>query len=129
MDPVTLILGALTAGAAAALKDVVPQAIKDAYAGLKALVEKKFADKPLAQQVLQAYESDPETYTKPLEKDLKETGADQDEELLAMAQKVMALVEDMPGGGEIISQSLSIRGNARVGKVIQAGKLEGKIEM
>ncbi len=129
MDPVTLILGALTAGAAAALKDVVPQAIMDAYAGLKAMVTKKFADKPLAQQVLQAYEKDPDTYAKPLEKDLKDTGADQDKELLAMAQKVMDLVKDIPGGDEIINQSLNISGNARVGKVIQAGKIEGNIEM
>ena len=34
MDPVSLIVTALTAGAAVALKDTASQAVKDAYDGL-----------------------------------------------------------------------------------------------
>ena len=43
MDPVTLILTALAAGAALGVKDTASAAVKDAYEGLKALVKKRFA--------------------------------------------------------------------------------------
>ena len=39
MDPVTLILTALAAGATASLKDTANQTVKDAYNGLKALIK------------------------------------------------------------------------------------------
>jgi hypothetical protein len=40
MDPITVIVTALIAGAAAAAKDVSVQAVKDAYNGLKTVVVK-----------------------------------------------------------------------------------------
>jgi hypothetical protein len=43
MDPVTLILTALVAGAAASVKDTANQAVKDAYNGLQDLIKRKFA--------------------------------------------------------------------------------------
>ena len=43
MDPITLIVAALAAGAAAGLGDTASQAIKDAYAGLKGLIKRRFA--------------------------------------------------------------------------------------
>jgi hypothetical protein len=43
MDPLTLILSALTAGAAA--QAVAGDAIKDAYAGLKSHLQQKFMGK------------------------------------------------------------------------------------
>ena len=48
MDPVTLIVTALAAGAASALQDGAAAAVKDAYARLKALVKKRFAGRPEA---------------------------------------------------------------------------------
>jgi len=48
MDPVSLIEAALVAGAAASTQDVASQAVKDAYAGLKTLLNRLFADKPKA---------------------------------------------------------------------------------
>jgi hypothetical protein len=44
MDPITLILTALTVGAGASVKDVANQAIKDAYNRLKILIENKLVD-------------------------------------------------------------------------------------
>jgi hypothetical protein len=41
MDPVTLVVTALAAGAASALQDGTSSAVKDAYARLKALVMKR----------------------------------------------------------------------------------------
>jgi hypothetical protein len=75
MDPVSLIEGALVAGATASAKDVASQAVKDAYASLKSLLSRLFADKPNAQVILDEQEADPETYEKPLKKLLTEAHA------------------------------------------------------
>jgi hypothetical protein len=52
MDPITLIVTALAAGAALGVKDAASSAVKDAYAGLKALVGKRLAGRPDAEVVL-----------------------------------------------------------------------------
>ena len=85
MEPLTLIVAALVAGAAKAASDAVP----DAYTGLKALIRHKFAKDPKAEMVLEEHESDPETYEAPLKKKLAETGADQDEEIIQAAQELL----------------------------------------
>lgn len=41
MDPFTLIVTALAAGAVAAAKDTAGQVVKDTYQGLKALIQQK----------------------------------------------------------------------------------------
>jgi hypothetical protein len=43
MDPVSLIVTALAAGAASALQDATSSAVKDAYTRLKAMVKKRFS--------------------------------------------------------------------------------------
>jgi hypothetical protein len=93
MDPITLILTALTAGAATSVKDTASAAIKDSYTGLKALIQRKFEGKPKAQTALVDYEEDPETYVKPLQKALIETHLDREQEILEAAQKIMTLVQ------------------------------------
>lgn len=45
MEPISLILAALAAGATGAAKDTAGTAVKDAYESLKALIKKKFAEK------------------------------------------------------------------------------------
>ncbi len=42
MEPISLILAALAAGAVAAAKDTAGTAVKDAYESLKALIKKKW---------------------------------------------------------------------------------------
>jgi len=92
MDPVSMVLAALSAGAIAATKDTASQAVKDAYAGLKALAKKRFAGKPQAEMALAEYENDPDTWQKPLQRSLVETGADQDEALVQQGQQGLKLV-------------------------------------
>lgn len=48
MDPITMIVSAIALGAAAGLKPTAEQAVKDAYAGLKALIQLKYANVSLA---------------------------------------------------------------------------------
>src|SRR5258708_13416498 len=93
MDPVSLIEGALVAGATASAKDVASQAVTEAYTGLKSLLSRLFAGKPNAQVILAEHETDPETYEQPLKKLLPEVHAAQDADLLAAAQPVMTLVQ------------------------------------
>jgi hypothetical protein len=89
VDPISLIITALGAGAIAAAKDTAGVAVKDAYQGLKALIKKKFESEPKAQMVLEEHETDPETYEAPLKKKLAEAGIDKDEEIIKLAQELL----------------------------------------
>ena len=60
MDPVTVIVTALSLGAQTALKATVETAVKDAYAGLKSLVLRKLGKQPDAAAAVEAVEKHPE---------------------------------------------------------------------
>ncbi len=92
MDPITLIITALASGARAVAKDTASQAVKDAYKGLKALIHRKFAEKPDAELALEKYEKEPGAYKEPLEDELTQAAAEKDEEIIRAAEKLMALV-------------------------------------
>jgi len=92
MDPLTIIVAALSAGATAAAKDTASQAVKDAYAGLKSIIQKRFADKSKPELVLKQHEADPKTWEKPLRKTLEDAKTDQDPQVLESAQKLLELV-------------------------------------
>jgi len=94
MDPITLIVTALAAGAASALQDGASAAVKDAYARLKALVSKRFADRPKGELVLAEHETAPQTWQAPLAAELSVVGAEGDADLAAAAQALMSLVDE-----------------------------------
>ena len=93
MEPITLVLSALAAGATAAFQETATRAVKDAYEGLKALIQRRFAGNPDAETDLRRYEKDPGTHEKPLQKSLVEAGADKDEDIVRQAQELLKLVE------------------------------------
>jgi hypothetical protein len=82
MDPVTLIVSALSAGAASAATETASNVVKDAYSGLKTLLQKRFQGKPAAETALTEVEVDPDTWEKPLTKAVAEHGSDK--EVLAL---------------------------------------------
>ncbi len=87
MEPISLILTALVAGAAKAAGDTIP----DAYTALKTLIKRKFESQGKSNSVtiLDKYETKPEK-TKPLlEDELTEAGVDQDKEIIKLAQKLL----------------------------------------
>ena len=114
MEPNSLIIAALVAGAAKAASDVAP----DAYNGLKALIKCKFAGEPKAEMVLEEHEKDPETYEAPLKKELAEAGADKDEKLIKAAQDLLNKLKDEPGGQQIINQTQT---NTASGNTVNGG--------
>jgi hypothetical protein len=94
-DPITLIVAALAAGAAAAAKDVSVEAVKDAYHGLKALIVDKFGDKGDVTAALDQAEKRPDSEARRavLKEELAHAGADKDTELLAQAQAFLDLLK------------------------------------
>jgi uncharacterized membrane protein YdcZ (DUF606 family) len=97
MDPVTLIVTALAAGAASALQDGASAAVKDAYAQVKALVTRRFAGRPKGELVLAEHEAAPQTWQAPLAAELSAAGADGDADLVVAAQILMSLIDDEAG--------------------------------
>jgi hypothetical protein len=91
MDPVTLILTALTAGA----KDTASSPVKDAYAGLMAELKTRLAGRD-GERVLARYQENPQTWESQLAAELTAAGADRDEGLVTSAQALMS-VADEPG--------------------------------
>ena len=97
MDPITLIVTALAAGAALGAQDTVSTMVKDAYAGLKALVKKRLGGGPGAELVLAKHERAPETWQAPLMAELAESEADGDRDLIAAAQALLDLIGEASG--------------------------------
>jgi hypothetical protein len=97
MDPISIIVTALVAGAAAAVKPMAEQAIKDAYAGMKALIQRKYGHVDVA-----VLETDPASKARQavVKEDLEKTDAGQDEELLtgakALLDAIQARASDVP---------------------------------
>lgn len=104
MDPITLIVTALVAGATAAFKDVGSNVVKDAYAGLKALVKKAFGDSGTATDELD--KSDPDKGA--LEGQVRDSGVAQDKAVLDKAQELMKLVD--PQGSSQGKYSVTVSG-------------------
>jgi hypothetical protein len=97
MDPITLIVTALVAGAALGAQDTVSAMVKDAYAGLKALVKKRLGGEPGAELMLAKHEQAPETWQAPLMAELGKAGADGDGDLIAAAQTLLDLISEAEG--------------------------------
>jgi hypothetical protein len=93
MDPITLIVTALAAGATSGVTDTLSSAVKDAYINLIALVKKRFAGRSDAELVLAKHENAPQTWQAPLAAELSEAGAGRDSDLVAAAQALMSLVD------------------------------------
>lgn len=115
-----MIVAALAAGASAGIGDAAAQGIKDAYAGLKALIARRFARNERAQAVLREYAADPDTYEKPMAKQLSETGADRDADIVRLAEALLRLVE---GAGGQPGYHVEVTGG-QVGNIGPGGRID-----
>jgi hypothetical protein len=95
MDPITIIVTAVAAGAVAASKDVAAQAVKDGYAGLKALIVRKFGEKADVADAVEGVEGKPDSEARQsvLTEELETAGAAQDADLVQQAQALLDLLQ------------------------------------
>ena len=90
MDPISLIVATLAAGAAAGMKTTAEQVVKDAYASVKALIQRKYAKVDLAPL---ERKPDSEAKRESLREDLAGTGAGEDKELLDRINALLEIIE------------------------------------
>jgi hypothetical protein len=135
MEPLTSVVTALAAGAAAAFQSTAEQVVKDSYAILKGLIQRKYAQVSLDQ-----LEANPGSKSRQgvVEEDLAAVKADQDDEVLQKAQALLeAIQRQAPEAAaaigvdlkEIEGASLAIRRvtASGTGVKVEQGKFSGNI--
>ena len=116
MDPVSLILEALAAGAVAAVKETAGNAIKDGYAALKAAIKNAWTGSDdSAEVLLNEYENDPEIYQTPIETKLRQQGLDKNDEIIAKADALMKQVDPEGHAAGKYVLTIANSGNLQVG--------------
>jgi len=105
MDPISLIISALGAGALAAVKDTASTAVKDSYQGLKTLIKKKFEADVLGQALLDSTSDEIKQAEALLKDKITKSGANQDPQIIQVAQDLLDKLKVQPGGQEIINQT------------------------
>jgi hypothetical protein len=97
MDPITLIITALAAGASAGvidgLKDNAKDAARAAYAKLRGLASKRVAARPDGNLALDRHETAPRTWEPVLASELTAAGAADDADLVVAARALMDLLD------------------------------------
>ena len=84
VDPVTVVISALAAGAARGVKDSATTAVKNVYTGLQSLLVERFRGKPDAEVALRGHEVDPQAWEAMLVDHVQQVGVD--EQMLRLAQ-------------------------------------------
>lgn len=94
MDPITLIVSALVAGAVATGKEVTAQAVKDSYVALKALIGRTFAGRLDLVDAVDKVAARPDSAARQgvLKEELQAAQADQAHDLLVAARQLLDLV-------------------------------------
>lgn len=89
MDPVTMVVAALSAGAAAGLTDTAKQAVNDAFRSVKGLITRQY---PAVDIDLVETQPQSEAQRAALVNDLRQAGAANDRELLSAARQLLLVV-------------------------------------
>lgn len=124
MEPLSLVISALVAGAGAALKPTAELAVKDAYGSLKAHIRRRW------QQIdVDALEREPGRALKQqlVREDLAQTDAGSDRALLEQARAVLAMVRahdrDAALAGGISIEHLEAGANANIEDLLAEGAI------
>jgi hypothetical protein len=93
MDPVTLIVTALSAGAASALRDDARGAVKTAFERLRHLVRRRFKDPANGEYLMEKHAAAPELWQEPLKAELAEARVADDQDVIAAALELMKILD------------------------------------
>ncbi len=108
MDPVTALLTALVAGAAAGATEAGKKLVVDGYEALKAALKARFgADSELADAVA-SLEKHPESdgRKQTLHEEIAAAKAQEDPELVELARALLDRIESQPGGAQHIQNAV-----------------------
>ena len=108
MDPVSLIIAALAAGAVAGAQGTATSAVTDAYVALKALVKQRFANRTSGEIALDQHEKKPEQWEKALEAELIDARSGDDDATVSAARWLLELVD--PAGARAGKYLVDLRG-------------------
>lgn len=95
MDPIDIIIKAISAGATAASTETCKKAVRDAYEGLKSLLKRLFKKRGKesdGELILEGYEKKPKVWKEPLRDALCEASVENEKEILNAAKKLIDLV-------------------------------------
>ena len=120
MEPLSAVVTAISAGAAAGLQGVASAAAKDAYDLLKDYLKTKFPSVSVS-----ALEEKPESEPRMMvvEEDLRDAGATRDVELITRAQSLLRALEEQIKSGESFGVKLDgviVKANANITEVFGA---------
>lgn len=92
MDPVSLIVAAVVAGASAGVTDAVKDEVRRTYSALRKKLLERFSENPTAMVVLEGLENDPASPVKKsaLADNLGKEGLSDEDELVELARSVTA---------------------------------------
>src|SRR5262245_9339806 len=138
MEPLSLVFTALATGATAALKPVAEQGVKDAYASLKALIQRKWN-----RVEIESLERDPTDADRRalVKKELERADGLVDREVLERAQTLLAAVrqhdpaaateagitlEDLEAGAEVDIEDVVAQGAIAIKRVKAGGTIQIK---
>lgn len=91
MDPISIVVAAVVAGASAALKDTAGQAVKDMYSGLVALMRRRFGGHTDVTAAIEKADNEPAAAGGELERALRSAGITADDETVRTAQQLLAI--------------------------------------
>ena len=123
MDPIS---AAILAVAPTLASDVVTSVVKDAYAGVKELIRRKWGENGALDQAMTAVEQKPDSKGKAavLEEEVAAAGAGKDADLLAAVQKLIeAMKQEGLGGKAIEGIKITISGGTVQG-IVGADKVK-----
>lgn len=92
-DQLSMIVQALATGAAAAAAGVAGSAVSDGYGVLKSLIRQRFQGREQARQALELDATDSALWLDRIGADLQESGAAEDQEVLAAARELLLLAD------------------------------------
>ena len=98
MDPVSVVVAAMSAGSVTGLGGGASRAIGVAYEGLKSKVFRKDSESSVGALLADEYENDPETWQAAFRRYVEREGVQRDPEVLELALDLLRLVDERGSG-------------------------------
>ncbi|MET7899819.1 hypothetical protein [Streptomyces mirabilis] len=99
MDPISLIMGALLAGATKGSGEAASSAVMDAYTAFREALKRRLAGRKPAQTAIEEYTADPDTWRPAVETYLQQADVQYDEAVLATASAVLSAADPVGAAG------------------------------